>query len=126
MLPKIATDMAVMIMVFILFPSHTIKMGAIADLGRLFKITKYGSRISLNVVFHHRSIAIRRLIAATRKKLPKVSARVMEVCLTRSPVRRSSLQVRIIREGLLKIKALMIPFREHISHKITKDINIKN
>ena len=54
MLPKIATDMAVMIIVFMLLPSHTIKIGAIADFGRLFKITKYGSKISLNVVFHHK------------------------------------------------------------------------
>ena len=90
MLQKIATDMAVMIMVFMLLPSHTIKIGAIADFGRLFKITKYGSKISLNVVFHQRSMAIRRLMEATRKKLPNVSASVMPMCFKRSPVRNSS------------------------------------
>ena len=35
-----ATDIAVTIIVFILLPSHTIKIGAIADFGRLFKMTK--------------------------------------------------------------------------------------
>lgn len=77
-------------MVFMLLPSHTIKIGAIADFGRLFKITKYGSKISLNVVFHQRSMAIRRLIEATRKKLPNVSVSVMPMCFKRSPVRNSS------------------------------------
>ena len=39
-LPNIATDIAVTIIVFMLLPSHTIKIGAIADFGRLFKMTK--------------------------------------------------------------------------------------
>ena len=72
MLPKIATDMAVMIMVFMLLPSHTIKIGAIADFGRLFKITKYGSKISLNVVFHQRSMATRKMCIRDRVRIHRV------------------------------------------------------
>ena len=76
-LPKTARDMAVMMMVFMLLPSHTMKMGAMADFGRLFRMTKYGSRISLKVWFHQSSTAMRMVKTATRRKLPKVSARVM-------------------------------------------------
>lgn len=37
--PNTATDIADMMIVRILFPSHTISIGASADLGRLFRTT---------------------------------------------------------------------------------------
>ena len=69
---------------------------------------------------------MKRLTAVTRKKLAKVSARVIPKCFKSWPLRRSSLPEASIREGLLKMNALIIPAREVISQRIIKNINKKN
>ena len=66
-------------MVFIFAPSHTINTGASADFGRLFNITRYGSKIPDSLVFHQSIIAIPIPNTKIKKKLKKVSARVMPV-----------------------------------------------
>ena len=65
---------------------------------------------------------MKRLTAVTRKKLAKVSARVIPKCFKSWPLRRSSLPEASIREGLLKMNALIIPAREVISQRIIKNI----
>ena len=54
-IPNIATDIAVMIIAFILLPSQTIIIGASADLGRLLSTIRKGSRQS-DKPFHSQRI----------------------------------------------------------------------
>ena len=75
--PNRATDMPATIMVFVPVPSHTINSGARADFGRLFKITRYGSKISESFVEYHSSVALIKLMRNTKRKLRRVSQRVM-------------------------------------------------
>ena len=67
--PKIATEIPAIIIVFVPVPSHTMKSGARADLGRLFKMTKVGSIISESVLENHKKLAITMPIKITSKKL---------------------------------------------------------
>ena len=73
MLPKIATDIPATMIVVRVAPSHTIKRGASADFGRLFKTTRNGSNISESFGLNHKRIVTRRLHKMTRKKLTSVS-----------------------------------------------------
>ena len=56
-MPNMATDTAVMIIALVLVPSHTMSIGARADLGRLFNTTIKGSRQSDSPLKHHNNIA---------------------------------------------------------------------
>ena len=44
--PKTATEMEATMIVRMLLPSQTMRIGARADFGRLLSMTRYGSRIS--------------------------------------------------------------------------------
>ena len=78
-LPKTAMEMAVIMIVFILFPSQTIRIGARADFGRLFKTTRYGSMILAAVGNHHKIVAISTENKVISAKLTSVSARVTPI-----------------------------------------------
>ena len=81
--PKIATEIPATIIVVVPVPSHTINNGARADLGRLFKITRYGSITKERVLENHKAVAVARLIRITRKKLIIVSYSVIPICVIR-------------------------------------------
>ena len=69
-------------MVVVLFPSHTIKSGAKADLGRLFKRTKNGSKTLAAEGLAQRRRAQTRPAAVQTAKLISVSMRVTPVWAT--------------------------------------------
>ena len=75
--PKTATEIPATMMVVIPVPNQTINNGARADFGKLFKITRYGSKTSDNFVEYHNAVDTIRLIIHTRKKLRKVSTNVI-------------------------------------------------
>ena len=77
MLPNMATDIPATMMVVGVAPSHTMRRGASADFGRLFRTTRYGSRISERLRLHQSSTAARMPMAVTSRKLTMVSYRVM-------------------------------------------------
>jgi hypothetical protein len=71
--PKTATLTAVTIIVFGVFPSHTIRSGARADFGKLLRITRYGSSILESVSDSQRIIEMDNPSIMTRKKERSVS-----------------------------------------------------
>ena len=71
--PNMATETAATIMVFTLLPSHTMRTGASADLGRLFKSTIYGSAILKTIRNRHINIAHSMPAAITMEKHMRVS-----------------------------------------------------
>lgn len=75
--PKIETEIPVTMMVLVLAPSQTIRSGARADFGRLFKMTKYGSSILDRMGKRQSRIADSKDNVMTNKKLKKVSDKVM-------------------------------------------------
>lgn len=89
-------------------PSHTMRSGARADFGRLFRTTRYGSRISESFLLNHRSTAVRILKTITRRKLTIVSYKVTPRCRKILRSATMSRKHRAILEGLLKIKESMI------------------
>ena len=89
-------------------PSHTMRSGARADFGRLFRTTRYGSRISESFLLNHRSTAVRILKTITRRKLTIVSYKVTPRCRKMLRSATMSRKHRAILEGLLKIKESMI------------------
>ena len=70
-IPNIATDIAVIIIAFMLFPSHTIIIGASADLGRLLSTIRYGSRQSERPRHNHSMMAVPSPKTIIRKKREK-------------------------------------------------------
>lgn len=60
-------------------PSHTRSNGARADLGRLFKRTKKGSKTWAAKGLDQRKRAVKRLITVQKKKLKRVSIKVTPV-----------------------------------------------
>src|SRR5699024_9850055 len=109
MLPKIATDMPATMMVVFVAPSHTIRRGARADFGRLFKTTRYGSRISESLLLNQRATAARILTKVTRKKLASVSYKVTPMWRKMLPSLNIPQKQRAIFDGLLKMNESMIP-----------------
>ena len=85
MVPKMAREIAQTMMVFILFPSHTIKMGAKAVFGRLFNVIRKGSKIFAIYLFHHKSMERPIPITKTIKKLKNVSNKVILTWCIRLP-----------------------------------------
>lgn len=79
MAPKMATEIPATMMVLMPVPSHTIRSGARADLGRLFNTTRYGSRTSDNLGEYHSRVAAARLNATTSRKLTTVSRSVTPI-----------------------------------------------
>ena len=65
--------------VFMLLPSHTMSSGARADFGRLFNMTRYGSRIFASRLLDQSATAPKIPIHVTRKKLKSVSKTVTPV-----------------------------------------------
>ena len=115
--PKRATETAAVTMVVVLFPSHTIKSGAKADLGRLFKRTKNGSKTLAAEGLAQRRRAQTRPAAVQTAKLISVSMRVTPVW--RKMVLSAVIEIRHlrIRLGLLKINRSMRPKLAESSHK---------
>ncbi len=79
MQPNRATEIPATMMVPVPVPSQTINRGARADFGRLFRMTRYGSIISDRLLEYHKMVAARMLMNITRKKLTRVSSRVMPI-----------------------------------------------
>ncbi len=77
--PNNATEIPATIMVLEPVPSHTMKSGAKADLGRLFNIMRQGSNISDNRLKYHNIAAPRMLIPNTKEKLIRVSTSVTSI-----------------------------------------------
>ena len=75
--PKIARETAQTMIVFMLLPSHTIKIGARAVFGRLFNVIRKGSITAAKDLFHHKRIDSPIPAIKTMKKLKKVSKRVI-------------------------------------------------
>lgn len=71
--PNTATEIPATTMVRLPVPSHTIKRGASADFGRLFKTTRYGSRISEMPSEYQSRVAVSMPKKNTSKKLIMVS-----------------------------------------------------
>ena len=78
--------MPAMTIVLVPVPSHTMMSGANADFGRLFKMTKDGSKISAKGFENHKIDAIKIEKSITRKKLKMVSNKVHPICVNNSPV----------------------------------------
>ena len=114
---KRATDTAATTIVLVRLPSHTIRIGARADLGRLFSTTRYGSSISDKRSLNHSSMAARRLKRITSAKLVSVSKRVTPTW--RKILRSITIpqKQRAIFDGLLKMKESMIPTFAVNSHR---------
>ena len=104
-------------MVLMLLPSQTMRIGARADLGRLFNITRYGSRISARLLLDQRATAPRIPTAVTKKKLTRVSRMVTPVCKKMLPSSTMEKKQRTMRDGELKIKALITPVLAQASQR---------
>ncbi len=104
--PKMATEAPATIIVGVPVPSHTIKRGASADFGRLFKMTRYGSMTSEMPEEYQSRVAAAMPIRITKKKLISVSASVMPICRNRFLPVTSSKKQRSTLEGLEKKKGI--------------------
>ena len=102
--PNTATDTAATTMVRMLLPSHTIKRGARADLGRLFNRTRKGSSTCATLLPDHRSRAHARPKTVHTAKLIRVSIRVTPVWRNRLPSFAMETRHLAIITGELKMK----------------------
>lgn len=107
--PNMATEIPATIMVLIPVPSHTMNKGARADLGRLFKTTRYGSSISEHLAEYHKRVADNIPIKRTSRKLATVSRRVIPVFVKNVPSFTISQKHKATRLGLLKKNASIYP-----------------
>ena len=96
------TEIPATIIVLLPVPSHTIIRGAKADLGREFKMTRYGSIILLTLSKESMIMAIKILSRFTIRKLRIVSYKVIPVCKNISKLRHISMNNKQMREGELK------------------------
>lgn len=112
-------------MVFAPVPSHTIKSGARADLGRLLSTTRYGSKISDSFGEYHNNVEQTRLNRITRRKLTMVSNSVMPMCESRALLQSRSAKQAATRLGLEKKKLSIQPRAALTSHKARNSIKIK-
>ena len=102
--PNTATDTAATMIVFMLLPSHTMRRGARADFGRLFKSTRNGSSTWATLLLDHKSRAQARPKTVHRAKLTRVSSRVTPVWRNRLPSRVMLTRHLAIMVGELKMK----------------------
>lgn len=123
-IPNIATDIAVIIIAFMLFPSHTIIIGASADLGRLLSTIRYGSRQSERPRHNHSMMAVPSPKTIIRKKERKVSKRVTNICMNILPSLAIYINVLRILDGELKINGLITPVAADISQSAIKPARI--
>ena len=123
--PKMATEMPAAMIVSMPVPSQTIKRGASADFGRLFKTTRNGSKISDNRRLYHKSVAVERLTRATRKKLITVSVNVIPIWVNRERSETMRTKQATTREGLEKKKLSMIWKSANNSQTVRKRSSIK-
>ena len=123
-IPNIATDIAVIIIAFMLFPSHTIIIGASADLGRLLSTIRYGSRQSERPRHNHSMMAVPSPKTIIRKKERKVSKRVTNICMNILPSLAIYINVLRILDGELKINGLITPVAADIYQSAIKPARI--
>ncbi len=116
MQPKMATDIPATMMVRCLAPSHTMRRGARADFGRLFRTTRYGSSTFARRGQLHSKTEIPSPARTTKAKLRRVSFKVAPMWTKRDWSCAIFTKVWKIMEGLLKIKESIQPSREKISH----------
>ena len=77
--PNIATEMPAVMIVFTFAPIHTMRSGASADFGRLFRTTRYGSITAEKRGKSHKSTANAMPSVETSRKLIPVSYTVIPI-----------------------------------------------
>ena len=106
--PNTATDTDAATMVCTWLPIQTISIGARADFGRLFNMTRYGSRISDALRLDHKSTAARIPTTVTIKKLNTVSNNVIPMWEKILPSRTIFQKQKRTLEGELNMKSSII------------------
>ena len=109
---------ATVIMEEILFPTHTIIIGARAVFGIELSITRYGSKTSFKNEFHHKITAIAVPINVERRKPAVVSVLVTAVWYKREDFFIMSAAQSIIAFGELKIKGSIMPKSEQACQRM--------
>ncbi len=105
-------------------PIHTISIGARADFGRLFSITRYGSRISDALRLDHSRTAAEIPITVTIRKLTIVSNSVIPIWEKMLPSSTIFRKQEKTLDGELNIKSSTISSLVQSSHRARNNTRI--
>ena len=121
--PNIATEMPAVMIVFTFAPIHTMRSGASADFGRLFRTTRYGSITAEKRGKSHKSTANAMPSVETSRKLIPVSYTVIPIWRRRFCSVSRVTNVFPTRTGLEKINGsihLRSAATSHNTRKLTR------